>query len=147
MHFKTIFFKNKFEISYFNSRRMQFPSQLPGLGTGASVLNNELALSPLKEAKASRTGSALPQHPCLHGAEPSTSCPLQQAGSGPRRRHKTPLSSGQPGRAGRGFWVRSRTNGFGTHSSLLANGPTSFSAPIPFRWESCYPHTYRPEGY
>lgn len=31
---------------------MQFPGQLPGLGTEASVLNNELALSPLKEAKA-----------------------------------------------------------------------------------------------
>lgn len=86
------FFKNKFEISYFNSRRMQFPGQLPGLGTEASVLNNELALSPLKEAKARWTSSALPQHPCLHGAEPSTSCLLQQVGSGSWRRHKPPLS-------------------------------------------------------
>lgn len=39
--------KPKFEISYFNSGRMQFPSQLSGLGTEASILNNELDLSSL----------------------------------------------------------------------------------------------------
>lgn len=71
---------------------MQFSSQLPGLGSEASILHNELASSPLKEVKASWTISALPQHPCSHGAEPSTSCPLQQVGWGPWRRHKTPLS-------------------------------------------------------
>lgn len=41
---------------------------------------------------------------------------------------ETPNS--RSGRAGRGLKTQSRTDGFGTRSSLLANAPTGFSAPV-----------------
>lgn len=102
MHFKPIKKKTqtqrpKFEISYFSSRRMWFPSQLPGLGTGDT--EHQVSFVPLKDAKGS--SSALPQLPGLCRGRASTSQPLHQAGSGPWRRHSPfSLCSGQPGPVG-----------------------------------------------
>lgn len=110
---------------------MRLPSQLPG----PTLQLRAASFVPPAEAKAPPASSALPQHP---RPAPPARCRRQDQALG----EGTELVS-LPRPARRGFGARSRANGFGTRSSLLAKRPGLF-CPHPFRMGIAPPASVSP---